>query len=78
MIEKIKRSIESMPRCAYIFFKNTLILCCIMLGASLLLFLSSSGIEDYEKLKLAYALLESPAGVLLMAVIGLAFILDRS
>ena len=79
MIKKLKRSIETMPRPAYIFLKNSLKLCCLMLMASLLLFWGCSGkYEDYERLKMAVLLLESPAGILLLTVIGLAFILDRS
>ena len=79
MLKKIKRSIETMPRPAYIFLKNSLLLCCVMLGASLLLFLSGSGaIEDYAKMKMALLMLENPAGILLLTGIGLAFILDRS
>lgn len=68
-----------MPRPAYIFLKNVLMLCVIMLGASLLLFSTAgSGYESYEKTKLAIFLLETPAGILLLSIIGLAFILDRS
>ena len=79
MLKKIKRSIEMMPRPAYIFLKNSLMLCCLMLGSSLLLFLSCSGsIDDYTKTKLALLMLENPAGILLLTVIGLAIILDRS
>lgn len=78
MLDKIKRSIEMMPRPAYIFLKNCLLLCCIMLACSLLLFLSSNGYADYEKYKLAVLMLESPAGILLLTAIGLAMILDRS
>ena len=79
MKEKLKRSIEAMPRPAYIFLKNSLRLCSIMLASSLLLFLSAeTGIEGYEKLKLAVLMLESPAGILLVTLIGFAFILDRS
>lgn len=78
MLKKFKRSIEMMPRPAYIFFKNVLLLCVIMLASSLLLFSTAgSGIESYEKIKLAVLMLETPAGVLLLAIIGLAFILDH-
>ena len=77
MLKKIKRSIDEMPRPAYIFLKNVLMLCCIMLSASLLLFAGDNGIESYERIKLAYLMLESPAGLLLLSLVGLAFILDR-
>ncbi len=78
MLKKLKRSIETMPRPAYIFLKNSLRICVLMLMASLLLFWSSKdGIEDYERIKFAVLMLESPAGILLLSVIGLAFILDR-
>ena len=68
-----------MPRPAYIFLKNSLLLCCLMLCCSLLLFASVQGnAGDYEKWKLAVYLLESPAGLLLITAVGFAFILDRS
>ncbi len=79
MLKKLKRSIETMPRPAYIFLKNSLMLCDIMLVSSLLLFISAdAGISTYERGKLAVLMLESPAGILLLTAIGLAFILDRS
>ena len=79
MIKKLKRSIETMPRAAYIFLINSLRLSCLMLASSLLLFISAdANLFDYEKLKLAVFLLESPAGLLLISVIGFAFILDHS
>lgn len=68
-----------MPRAAYIFLKNSLLLCCLMLGSSLLLFVSLSGnAAQFEKMKMATYLLEAPAGLLLLTVLGLALILDRS
>lgn len=73
MLKKLKRSIEEMPRPAYIFLKNVLVLCCIMLLASLLLFIAGGA----ERMKLAVLMLETPAAVLLIAIVGLAFILDR-
>lgn len=79
MLEKLKRSIEEMPRPAYIFLKNILLLSCVLLACSLALFLSpDKGAGAYERTKLAWILLESPAGILLLGVVGLAFILDRS
>lgn len=78
-MKKIKRSIESMPRPAYIFLKNSLLICNIMLASSLLLFnTAGNGIDSYERFKYAQLMLESPAGILLITIIGFAFILDRS
>ena len=77
MLEKIKRSIEEMPRPAYIFLIHVLRLCCLMLGGSLLLFLSAADCDTYERIKLAYLLLETPSGILLVSVIGFAFLIDR-
>ena len=49
-----------------------------MLASSLLLFISAdANLYDYEKIKLAVFLMESPAGLLLISVIGFAFILDH-
>lgn len=78
MLDKIKRSINSMPRCAYIFLKNVLRLCCIMLTGSLLLFYGADSFEEYERMKFAVLFLESPAGLLLLGVIGTAIFIDRS
>ena len=64
-----------MPRPAYIFLKGVLMLACAMLLASCLLFALAGG--DPEKRCLAQLLMESPAGVLLLGVVGLAFLLDR-
>ena len=79
MLKKIKRSIDTMPRCAYIFLKNVLRLSCVMLLASCCLFLTDSDtIGDYERMKFAVLFLENPAGLLLVGVIGTAFFIDRS
>ena len=75
-IKKLKRSIEQMPRSAYIFLKYLLMLAAVMLSASLLLFITAG--NALARLHLAVLLLESPAGVLLLGLIGLAFLLDRS
>ncbi|MGN1003165.1 MAG: hypothetical protein ACI4PC_10410 [Oscillospiraceae bacterium] len=72
-IKKLKRSIEQMPRPAYIFLKLTLMLCCAMLALSLVLYGSGSR----EARNLALLFLESPAGVLLLGGIGVCFMLDR-
>ncbi len=64
-----------MPRPAYIFLKGVLMLSCAMLFFSCLLFARAGG--DPETRCLAQLLLESPAGVLMLGVVGLAFLLDR-
>ena len=74
-LKKWKRSIEQMPRCAYIFLKYLLMLSAVMLAASLLLFLTAD--SSLSRLHLAVLLLETPAGVLLLGIIGLAILLDR-
>jgi len=74
---KLKRSIETMPRCAYIFLKFLLMLSAVMLLCSLLLFLFKER-NNLGHLHLAVLLLETPAGVLLLGQIGLAFFIDRS
>ena len=65
-----------MPRAPYIFLKLLLMLCCAMLALSLLLLLTARGAPD--RLHLAILLLESPAGLLLLGCLGLAFLLDRT
>ena len=74
-IAKLRRSIETMPRPAYIFLKGVLILACVMLLGSSLLFALGGG--DPDRRALAQLLLESPAGVLMLGVVGLALLLDR-
>lgn len=64
-----------MPRPAYIFLKNLLRLAAVMLSASLALYLSAG--TDIGRRHLAELLLESPAGLLLLGAVGLAFLLDR-
>lgn len=65
-----------MPRAPYIFLKLLLMLSCVMLALSLLLLLTADGM--LSRLRLAMVLLESPAGVLLLGCLGLAFLLDRT
>lgn len=72
-IKKLKRSIEQMPRPAYIFLKITLMLCCAMLALSLVLFCAKSR----EARNLALLFLENPAGVLILGGIGVCFMLDH-
>ena len=74
-LEKLKRSIETMPRPAYIFLKHLLRTAAAMLLASCLLFLSDAA--DLPRRHLAELLLENPAGVLLSGAFALAFLLDR-
>ena len=74
-IKKLRRSIETMPRPAYIFLKNLLRAAAAMLCASLLLFLTAG--RDLARGHLAVLLLENPAGMLLLGAFGLAFLLDR-
>ena len=64
-----------MPRPAYIFLKWILILTVLMLSTSCLLF--ALGGRELPLQHLAVLLLESPAGVLLLGLLGLAILLDR-
>ncbi len=74
--QKLRRSIEKMPRPAYIFLRALLALAALMLLISALLFaLGGDRLSTYH---LAVQLLETPAGVLLLGVIGLALLLDHS
>ena len=75
MKNKIRRSIEEMPRPAYIFLKCLLALAALMLLISLLLFSLGTSLSARH---LAVLMLESPSGVLLLGMLGLAFLLDRS
>ena len=78
MLKKMKRSIELMPRPAYIFLKITFILCDLILLNSSLLFLNNDEIIGYGKrLMLARLSLETPSGLLLIALIGFAIIYDN-
>ena len=74
-LRKLKRSIETMPRPAYIFLKYLLRVAAAILCASCLLFLTAG--KDPARLHLAVLLLENPAGMLLLGAFGLAFLLDR-
>ncbi len=74
-LNKLKRSIETMPRPAYIFLKNLLRAAALTLSASCLLFLTAG--TDVRLLHLAVLLLENPAGMLMLGAFGLAFLLDR-
>ncbi len=74
-LQKLKRSIEAMPRPAYIFLKLLLCAAAAVLSASLLLFLTAGA--DLPRAHLAVQLLEAPAGMLLLGILALAFLLDR-
>ena len=74
-LQKLKRSIEEMPRPAYIFLKYLLRLAAAMLAASLALHLAAGG--DLARAHLAALLLETPAGILLLGAVGLGVLLDR-
>ncbi len=75
MLPKLRRSIETMPRPAYIFLKYLLMTAALMLSASLALFLTAGA--NRQRAHLAVLFLESPAGLLLLGALGLAFLLDR-
>ncbi len=78
MLKKMKRSIEIMPRPAYIFLKNTFILCDLLLFISCILFMNLDEAIGYgERLMLAQLMLETPSGLLLLALIGFAIIYDN-
>ena len=78
-IRKLKRSIETMPRPAYILLKALLMLCCLMLALSLALFWLHRSFfpRERELYHLALLLLENPAGLLLAGGVGVCFMLDR-
>lgn len=77
-LRKLVRSIEEMPRPAYIFLRAVLSLCCAMLFAAFVLFVRCThSPADRPLYMTAVLLLETPAGVLLLGLIGLAFLLDR-
>ena len=71
----LQKSIENLPRPAYIFLKAMLALAAAMLLASALLYAIGGG--GHETRHLAVLLLEVPAGVLLLGLIGLALLVDR-
>ena len=74
MGKKLRRSIEEMPRPAYIFLKWLLVLASAMLTVSGVLF----ALGDEHNLHLAVLLLETPAGVLLLGTVLLAYLLDHT
>ena len=75
--KKLVRSIRDMPRAAYIFLRAVLALCCILLFLALVLFLCLEQDQaDHALYKTALTLLEMPAGVLLLGLIGTVIFLD--
>lgn len=78
MFKIIKRSIEDMPRPAYIFTRNTFILCDIILFISFTLFMNIESAVGYsERIMLARLMLETPSGLLLLGLVGFAIIYDN-
>ena len=73
--QKLRRSIETLPRHVYIYLKYLLALAAGMLTASALLFALGRSLNARH---LAAVFLETPAGVLLLGVMGLAVLLDHS
>ena len=77
-LKRLVRGIENMPRPAYIFLRTVLLVCCAMLFASFVLFvLYEQQPVNRTLYKTAVLLLENPAGVLLLGLICLGFLLDR-
>lgn len=77
-LKRLVRGIENMPRPAYIFLRTVLLVCCAMLFASFVMFVAHEQYPaDHTLYKTAILLLENPAGVLLLGLIGLGFLLDR-
>ena len=74
-LQKLRRSIETLPRHIYLFLKGLLLLADAQLLASALLFALGRSLQARH---LAQLCLETPAAVLLMGLLGLAFLLDRS
>ncbi|MBR4424466.1 MAG: hypothetical protein IKS66_00790 [Oscillospiraceae bacterium] len=74
-LKKLRRSIETLPRHIYLFLKGLLLLADGQLLASALLFALG---RSHQARHLARLCLETPAAVLLMGLLGLAFLLDRS
>lgn len=77
-LRRLVRGIEEMPRPAYIFLRAVLLVCCVMLFAAFVLFLMcQQRPADHKLYKTAVLLLENPAGVLLLGLICLGFLLDH-
>lgn len=68
-----------MPRCAYIFLKCCLITCDIFLICSItVLTFFQKFIDPYEQMWLTSYAAETPAGILILTIVGLVFFIDRS
>ncbi len=79
-LRKLIKSIETMPRAAYIFLRWNLIICCIMLALSLFFFyryFAAPGLGRGCYLT-ASLLLENPAGLLMAGLVGMALLIDNS
>ena len=77
-LKRLARSIENMPRPAYIFLRAVLLVSCVMLFAAFVLFAEhEQRPADHALYRTAVLLLENPAGVLMLGLIGLGFMLDR-
>ena len=77
-LRRLARGIEDMPRPAYIFLRTVLLVCCAMLFVSFVLFvIHAQRPADHTLYKTAVLMLENPAGVLMLGLIGLCFLLDR-
>ena len=74
-LKNLRKSIENLPRPAYIFLKAMLAMAAALLLASALLYAIGGG--GHETRHFAALLLEVPAGVLLLGLIGLALLVDR-
>ena len=78
--KKLARAIEAMPRAPYIFFRAVMAASCVVLLGSFALFasLQDAAAPSYRVYMTAAALLECPAGLLIIGFVGTAFLLDRS
>ena len=70
-LKKLKHGIEKMPRGAYVFLRAVLALAAAMLAGACALYAAG------DSPHLAEALLQAPAGVLMLGVVGLAVMLDH-
>ncbi len=70
-LRKLKRGIERMPRGAYVFLRAVLALAAAMLAGACALY--ALGGHPH----LAEALLQNPAGVLMLGAVGVAVLLDH-
>ena len=79
LIRKIILYIREMPRSAYLFLRAVLILSDGILLCAFSLFAGmEAGSRGYKLYRLAVTLLETPAALLLLGLVGTAFFIDRS